>query len=114
MALSDTQRAQAAKLLDPICQGADRPGVREQLRVGYRIEGSSVVLFESRVRYDNHAEWLEHPVAKFTYVASIERWRLFCVFRDLKWHGYQPRPEASTLAALVDEVQRDPTGIFWG
>ncbi len=114
MALSDVQKAQAAKLLDPIAREADRPGVRDQLRVGYRIEGNSVVLFESRVRFDKRSEWLDHPVAKFTYVTSIQRWRLYCRFRDLKWHGYQPLPEADSMEHLVSEVRRDPTCIFWG
>ena len=114
MALSELQQAQAAKLLDPICRPSDRPEVRAQLLLGYRIERNSITLFESRVRYDNRTEWFESPVAKFQYVESIERWRLFCKFRDRKWRGYQPLPESRSLAELVAEVKRDPTGIFWG
>lgn len=114
MALSDLQQAQVERLLHPIIQRADRPEVRTQLRLGYRIDRNAVVLFESRVRWDDPSEWLEEPVAKFQYVASISRWRLFCMFRDLKWRGYEPLPEAGSLAELVSEVIRDPTGIFWG
>lgn len=36
------------------------------------------------------------------------------MFRDLKWHGYEPLAEATDLASLVAEVRKDPTGIFWG
>ena len=114
MALSGLQLAQVDRLLKPICKDSPDPAVRAQLRLGYRVEGNRVILFESRVRWDDHSQWLEHPVAQFRFVASIERWRLFCMFRDLKWHGYQPLPEAPALAALVAEVKRDPTGIFWG
>lgn len=32
----------------------------------------------------------------------------------LKWHVYEPLPESSALAVLVSEVEKDPTGIFWG
>ena len=114
MALSELQQAHVAKLLRPIIKRADRPGVREQLRLGYRIERNSVVLFESRVAWDDQSRWIEHRVAKFQYVSSIARWRLFCQFRDLKWHGYEPLPESESLDALVAEVSRDPTCIFWG
>ena len=57
---------------------------------------------------------MEHPIAQFRWVATIGRWRLFCMFSDLKWRGYEPFPEAPDLASLVAEVKRDPTGIFWG
>ncbi|MEO8480526.1 MAG: DUF3024 domain-containing protein [Gemmatimonadota bacterium] len=114
MPLSDFQQAQVEKLLRPIVARADRPDVRDQLRLGYRIEGNAVVLFESRVMYNDPSQWIEEPVAKFRYVASISRWRLFCMFRDLKWRGYELLPEAPSLDELVAEVLRDPTGIFWG
>jgi hypothetical protein len=114
MALSDLQQAQVDRLLRPIIANADRPDVREQLRLDYRIEANAVILFESRIRWDDRSQWLEEPVAKFRYVHSISRWRLFCQFSDLRWHGYEPLPEAASLDELVAEVMRDPTGIFWG
>ena len=114
MALSDLQGTQVARLLKPLCQDSPDPSVRAQLRHGYRIDGNRVILFESRVQWDDHSKWFEHPVAQFRFVASIQRWRLYCMFRDLKWHGYEPLPEAPDLATLVAEVKRDPTGIFWG
>jgi hypothetical protein len=57
---------------------------------------------------------MEEPIAKFTFVKASGRWRLFCMFRDLKWRAYEPLPDAPTLAPLVAEVKRDPTHIFWG
>jgi hypothetical protein len=33
---------------------------------------------------------------------------------DLKWHTYEPLPESQDVKALIEEVRRDPTGIFWG
>jgi len=114
MALSELQLAQVNRLLSPLCKDSPDPAVHAQLRHGYRVEGNRVILFGSRIRWDDHSQWLEHPVAQFRYVTSIGRWRLFCQFRDLKWHGYEPLPEAPDLATLVAEVRRDPTGIFWG
>jgi hypothetical protein len=114
MALADIHLAQAERLLRPFIVRCEQAGVGDQVRVGYRIERSSVVLFESRIHWKNRTDWLEHRVAKFQFVATINRWRLFCQFSDLEWRGYAPLPEAETLAELVREVDADPTGIFWG
>jgi len=112
--LSELQEREARKLLAPLCELPDDPRIRAQLRKDVRVDGTAVVLFESRTRFDQPAEWLEHPVAKFRYVKSRRVWELYCMFRDLKWHHYEPLPEAPDLATLVQEVRRDPTGIFWG
>jgi hypothetical protein len=84
------------------------------VRKDIRFERAGVILLEAFPRFEAPKEWLEHAVAKFVYVKSAGVWRLFCQFRDLRWHGYEPLPEASDLASLAAEVARDPTGIFWG
>lgn len=113
-ALSALQQAQAARLLARRCQPSPDPRVWSQLRIGYRFEGSSVVLFEARPHVQPPHAWRAHDVAKFRYVKTRHVWRLFCMHRDLRWHAYQPLPESPDLAPLVAEVEQDPTGIFWG
>lgn len=112
--LADVQRGLAERLLTPICEPHLDPAVSSQLRIGFRFEANSIVLFESRPHFGKPDEWLEEPVAKFTFRKNAQRWLLYCMFRDLKWHAYEPLPEADDLATLVDEVRADPTGIFWG
>jgi hypothetical protein len=112
--LSELQEREARKLLAPLVELPDDPRIKAQVRKDIRVEGTAIVLFESRPRFDRPAEWLEHPVAKFRYVKSRRVWELYCMLRDLKWHHYEPLPEAPALANLVQEVRRDPTGIFWG
>lgn len=110
--LSEVQRAQVERLLRPLC--AVPPHVAARLRKDLRLEGASVVLFESRPRFDVPTDWIEHPVAKFVYVKRANAWRLFCQMSDLRWHRYAPLPEAPQLERLVSEVASDPTAIFWG
>ena len=110
--LSEIQRAQVERLLRPLC--AVPPHVAAQLRKDLRFAGASVILFESRPRFDAPKDWMDHPVAKFVYVERAKAWRLFCQMSDLRWHSYAPLPEAPELERLVSEVARDPTGIFWG
>ena len=93
-AFTDLQYRQIETLMAPICAAPADPAVRDQLRIGFRMEGRSFVLFESRPAFLPPHEWLEEPVAKFTHVKSTDRWRLFCLFRDLKWRRYEPFPES--------------------
>jgi hypothetical protein len=111
-ALSEIQRAQVEHLLRPLC--VVPPHVANKVRKDLRFTGASVILFESRPRFDARKEWMEHPVAKFVYVKRARTWRLYCQMSDLRWHGYAPLPEAPEVERLVSEVARDPTGIFWG
>lgn len=112
--LTDLQQMQVRKLLAPLCELPPDPAIRSQLQIGVRLEGQSAVLFEMRPAFRKPGEWLEEPVAKFTHVKKSKKWRLLCMLRDLKWHTYEPLPEAPELAPLVEEVHKDPTGIFWG
>lgn len=112
--LSQVQSALVDRLLAPICASHPDPAVSSKLRHGYRIEGYSIVLYESRPEFRTPHEWPPHDVAKFRFVKTSEVWQLFCQFRDLKWRSYEPLPESPDLDTLVAEVRRDPTGIFWG
>jgi hypothetical protein len=112
--LSEVQSALVERLLAPICAPHPDLAVSSKLRHGYRVDGYSVVLYESRPAFRAPNEWHEHDVAKFRFVKSAAVWQLFCQFRDLKWHSYEPLPESNDLETLVAEVRRDPTGIFWG
>ena len=112
--LPDIQRARVDGLLGQMCQPHPDPQVAAQVRRGYHVEGTAVVVYESRPSFLKPEIWQEHPVAKFQFNKSRGTWRLFCMFRDLKWRAYEPLRESLALADLVREVQTDPTGIFWG
>jgi hypothetical protein len=92
LALTEMQKAQVNKLLTAYC--AKRVPERPAFRPPH--------------------DWQEMVIAKFTYIGTQHEWRLYCQHRDLRWHSYQALPAASSLAKLLDEVDADPTGIFWG
>ena len=114
MALTDMQTAQVHKQLTAYCAKRVPAAVRAKVRVGYRIEGSSVVLYEERPAFRAPHDWQEMVIAKFTYVGTQRVWRLYCQHRDLRWHTYEALPITSNFAALLAEVDADPTCIFWG
>lgn len=114
MALSEIQRSQVTRRLEAFCGARVPPAARSKLRVGFRIKGSEVVLFEERPAFQPPHEWREMVVAKFKYVGTQKVWRLYCQHRDRRWHAYEALPAARRFDRLLDEVAADPTGIFWG
>jgi hypothetical protein len=114
MALSRTQQAEVSRRLGAFCDARVPPSARDTVRGGFRIKGAEVVLFEERPAFRPPHEWQEMVVAKFRYVGTHRRWRLYCQHRDRRWHAYEALPAASNLERLLDEVAADPTGIFWG
>ena len=90
------------------------PEVRDQLKICHRTEGNSIVLFGYRPRYLKPDEWIEHPYAKFTYVAKTGRWKLFWMPSTMRWRTYHGLPEAATFQAAFDELEADPLCCFFG
>ena len=114
MALSKIQRADVNRRLSAFCEARVPPAVQDKVRVGFRIKGTEVVLFEERPGFQRPKEWHEQAVAKFRFVGTQKLWRLYCQHRDLRWHSYEALPTAPNFQKLLDEVAADPTGIFWG
>ena len=90
------------------------PHIRKQLDLGYRLKGQSVEIFEVRPRWDNPNEIMENPVARATYVKTQDVWKIYWQRADLKWHGYEPHPEAGSLEEFLKEVESDDYGCFFG
>ena len=114
MALTEIQKAQVEKLLTPYCAKRVPAPVRSKVRVGYRVDRNAVILYEERPAFQPPHDWQEMVIAKFLYVGTRREWRLYCQHRDSNWHAYQALPASSSFAKLLDEVDADPTGIFWG
>ena len=90
------------------------PSIRPKLDIGSRISGHSVELFEIRPDWQDNSKLRESPVAKATYVRTQNRWRVFWMRRDLKWHGYEPNLEVHSLEAFLAVVDRDELCCFFG
>ena len=82
---------------------------RDEFDIGYRIQKQSVEIFAIRPGTQRH-----YPVAKATYIRTRDVWRIYWYKHDRQWHGYAPLPEAFDLARVLQEVDADPAGCFWG
>ena len=65
-------------------------------------------------REDYGPDWTELGVARFRYTAKTGLWSLYWRDRHEKWHVYDLVAPTADVVRLIEEVDRDRTGIFWG
>jgi hypothetical protein len=90
------------------------PHVRSQVDLQSRILGQSVEILDVRPDWTGAPGLMDRPVARATFVRARNVWRIFWMRQDLKWHGYEPHPEASSLEEVLDVVDRDEHCCFFG
>jgi len=115
MAISEFEIRRVEKIMNDYLERTRPPvHIREELDVGYRIEGQSVELFEVRPAFDDSSKIIEHAIAKTTYVKREGFWKIYWMRADLKWHRYKPAPEATDLETFLSIIEDDHYGCFYG
>jgi len=114
MHLPELIHKQAIQLLEKYCRERVPCDRYQGLRLGYRLAGNHVTLFEEWQDPSNEEEWLRAPIARFSFSPELNQWALFSIDHQLRWHIYQIVNPSLNLAHLLKAVDDDPTGIFWG
>lgn len=65
-------------------------------------------------RWDKQTEWTDTPVAKLKFIRSANKWRLYWMRADMKWHEYPGLSPSNRLEDLVQEIDDDPLACFFG
>lgn len=93
------------------------PHARDQVRIEADLDDRSVTILECRPPWDPErmgSEWTRSPVARLRYTRSRREWALYWPDRNSKFHLYDLARPTRDVAALLHEIDRDPTSIFWG
>ena len=95
------------------CELRIPPDARGQVRVEAQVTQNNVTITERRAPWrDDSDDWSEHPVARLRYTVKSGLWMLYWRDRNDRWHRHTG-PAANVLG-LLDEIDHDATGIFWG
>ena len=114
MAFSETEAKLYEELVRAFVERRRPPeNIRDEVDIGFRIDGQSVEIFEIRPAFFKPSVKMEIPVAKTTYVRTQGVWKVFWQRRDLKWHAYDPS-EVRTLKKFLELVDEDAMCCFWG
>jgi hypothetical protein len=98
------------------CEQRNDPGTSDQLRVEAQVEATTVTIVERRAPWspDFGPEWSTVGVARLRYTATKRVWTLQSADGHGRWSRYDFIDSVPRVDVLLDEIERDPTGIFWG
>ncbi|MCL5022156.1 MAG: DUF3024 domain-containing protein [Nitrospirae bacterium] len=103
------------KKLSAYCERKVSPRVADKLRLSFSMRGNSVTIFENRAPWrPEFTEWTSMPIAQLRYDEKTGKWTLYCADRNDRWHKYGGLPPTKEIDYILAEINRDPTGIFWG
>ena len=87
----------------------------DDYRIEHAVRGSSITLLERRPPWNPAygSVWSSLKVAQLRYDDRAGRWRLYSHDSD-RWHPYDLAAPAADVAPLLDAIEHDHTGIFWG
>ncbi|PIQ97857.1 MAG: hypothetical protein COV67_01985 [Nitrospinae bacterium CG11_big_fil_rev_8_21_14_0_20_56_8] len=115
MPLPDFIKSLVEKKVGEYCDHKIPAHLRDKITVTYEIRGNSVTLFENRAPWrEEMTEWTKSKVAQMRYDEKKATWNLFCRDRNGKWHPYGSLSPTKNLDRVLEEINDDPTCIFWG
>jgi hypothetical protein len=114
MALPPFIRKSIENKLQAYCEEGVPDHIRDKLRYGFKIRGNSVTLFEERSSFPDRSRWVEIVVAQFRFNQENGKWTLYWADRNSRWHIYYDLNPNKNFDVLLQEVEKDPTCIFWG
>jgi hypothetical protein len=98
------------------CEQRIPPHALDQVRVEAVVEARTVTIVERRApwRPDLGLEWTASAQARFRYAATTRAWTLYWGDSNRRWHRYELIGPSNDVRVLLDELDRDPTAVFWG
>jgi len=114
MAIPVLVKTLAEAKLAKYCEQRIPEHARSKVRLSFNSHGNSITLNEERPRLDDPAKWTTTSVAQFRFDPKSSKWTLYCADRNSRWHkAIESEPE-DKIETLLEHVDRDVTGIFWG
>jgi hypothetical protein len=104
----------AAAVVGRYCENKVPPHVRDQIQVSYKIQNDTITIYESRPHWQKPDVWTERTIAQFRYNTKDKLWTLYNSDRNNRWHKHPATGPAATLDPLLEKLDNDPAGIFWG
>ena len=88
----------------------------DDYRIEHTVRGASITLLERRPPWNPAygSDWSSLKVAQVRYDERARCWRLYSHDSSDRWHPYEFARPATDVAALLDAIEEDRTGIFWG
>ena len=100
--------------LSEYCLNRVPANVRGEVKLIFKISGIKVTLIETRPYHLDPTVWTEQPVAQFRFDNVNNKWLLYSLDHHDRWYLYDLIQPSAIFEDLLAELDRDPTGLFWG
>lgn len=102
--------------MEEYCAARVFEDARAQVRVECSVRGRAITIVERRPPWkpDFGSEWSEVKVAQLRYDDGRGTWSLRCSDGNGRWREYDELRPTKEVGPLLNEIDADPTGIFWG
>lgn len=114
MAFSEIELKRIEKEMGGFCAKRSPIEIRDQLSFQYRIKEHDVIIYTRRPQWDNPKEWIDSDMVKIKYVRTSNIWQLFWQRANGKWVSYEPFPQSKNLRSIIEELEADQYGCFFG
>jgi hypothetical protein len=98
------------------CERRVPADLRGELRLEHSLRGSRITIVERRPPWSELVgpAWTSTNVAQLRYDERSGSWTLYAADRNDRWFLYDDVGPSRDVGALLDEIDADPTAIFWG
>lgn len=114
MSLPEFTKKLIEEKLTKYCESRIPAQVRNKVKLTFDISGNKVTLIETRPYFKDSSIWTKTPMAQFRFDNKKKQWLIYCIGRNERWRLYDLIKPSSNFDDLLKELDRDPTGIFWG
>ncbi len=114
MPLPEFTRKLIETKLEEYCTGKIPEHARNQVQLIYKIAGNKATLIETRPYFRDPNTWTETPLAQFRFDTETKKWALYYMDRNSRWQPYDLAEESADFEKLLEGLDKDRTGIFWG
>jgi Protein of unknown function (DUF3024) len=89
---------------------------RGRMRVEVEETPRGLTIFECSLvpGVDGEMLWLRVPIARLAYASGRREWTLYFIDSNDKARRYPDFEPSTNIRDLLDEIDDDPTCIFWG
>lgn len=116
MAIPEAIERERTKEVEAFCERRIPAELREQVRLECSVRGNAITILERRPpwREDFGPDWSSVKVAQLRFDPASQAWALYCSDANGRWHQYPDAQPSKDVRVLLNEIDADPTGIFWG
>jgi len=88
--------------------------IRAQLDFGYSYDGKIIEIYEIRPIWNDKTKIQNIPFAKIRFYKSKQLWHLYWMRASGKWELYEPFSESTYLEKIIEVIEEDKYGCFYG